>query len=43
MEILRIPECRFYMRVQFLPEFSSRLGVPEESHLAFVAAASGLS
>ncbi len=38
MEILEIPACRFYMGVQFHPEFSSRPGIPEESYRAFVAA-----
>lgn len=39
MEILEIPECRFYMGVQFHPEFNSRPGFPEPSYRAFVAAA----
>ncbi|MYB46418.1 MAG: CTP synthase [Cenarchaeum sp. SB0662_bin_33] len=40
MEILEIPSCRFYMGVQFHPEFSSRPGFPEASYRAFVDAAS---
>lgn len=39
MEILEIPQCRFYMAVQFHPEFDSRPGLPEPSYRAFVAAA----
>ncbi len=43
MEILEIPGHKFYLGVQFHPEFSSRPGFPEESFAAFVraAAASG--
>jgi CTP synthase len=41
MEILEIPDHRFYLGVQFHPEFSSRPGFPEESFAAFVLAASG--
>lgn len=40
MEILEVPRCRFYMGVQFHPEFSSRPGFPEESYRAFLDAAS---
>jgi len=40
MEILEIPSHRFYLGVQFHPEFSSRPGYPEESFEAFVRAAS---
>lgn len=43
MEILEIPRCRFYMGVQFHPEFSSRPGFPEASYRAFVGAAAGLA
>jgi len=40
MEILEIPAHKFYLGVQFHPEFSSRPGFPEESFDAFVRAAS---
>jgi CTP synthase len=40
MEILEIPSHKFYLGVQFHPEFSSRPGFPEESFDAFVRAAS---
>ena len=43
MEILEIPRCRFYMGVQFHPEFNSRPGFPEASYRAFVGAAAGLA
>lgn len=39
MEILEIPSHRFYLGVQFHPEFNSRPGFPEESFQAFVKAA----
>ena len=39
-EILEIPSHKFYLGVQFHPEFSSRPGYPEESFEAFVKAAS---
>ena len=39
MEMLEIPSHRFYLGVQFHPEFSSRPGFPEESFAAFVGAA----
>lgn len=39
MEILEIPSHRFYLGVQFHPEFNSRPGFPEESFTAFVRAA----
>lgn len=39
MEILEIPSHRFYMGVQFHPEFNSRPGFPEESFAAFIKAA----
>ena len=41
MEIMEIPSHRFYMGVQFHPEFNSRPGFPEESFAAFVGAAAG--
>lgn len=40
MEILEIPSHKFYLGVQFHPEFNSRPGYPEESFAAFVKAAS---
>ncbi len=40
MEILEIPSHKFYLGVQFHPEFSSRPGYPEESFDAFVKASS---
>jgi CTP synthase len=40
MEILEIPSHRFYLGVQFHPEFNSRPGFPEISFEAFVTAAS---
>ena len=40
MEILEIPTHRFYLGVQFHPEFNSRPGFPETSFEAFVTAAS---
>ena len=39
MEILEIPSHKFYLGVQFHPEFNSRPGFPEESFEAFVKAA----
>ena len=41
MEMLEIPDHRFYLGVQFHPEFNSRPGFPEESFAAFIRAASG--
>ncbi len=38
MEILEIPSHKFYLGVQFHPEFSSRPGYPEESFEAFIKA-----
>lgn len=38
MEILEIPSHKFYLGVQFHPEFNSRPGFPEESFEAFVRA-----
>lgn len=38
MEILEIPSHKFYMGVQFHPEFNSRPGFPEESFEAFIRA-----
>lgn len=40
MEILEIPNHKFYLGVQFHPEFSSRPGYPEGSFEAFIQAAS---
>ena len=40
MEILEIPSHKFYLGVQFHPEFNSRPGLPEESFSAFIKAAS---
>ena len=40
MEMLEIPDHKFYLGVQFHPEFNSRPGFPEESFIAFVKAAS---
>ena len=36
MEILEIPSHKFYLGVQFHPEFNSRQGFPEESFTAFI-------
>ena len=38
MEVLEIPSNRFYLGVQYHPEFSSRPGHPEESFEAFIRA-----
>jgi CTP synthase len=38
MEMLEIPSHKFYLGVQFHPEFNSRPGFPEESFEAFVRA-----
>lgn len=40
MEMLEIPSHRFYLGVQFHPEFNSRPGYPEQAFEAFVKAAS---
>ena len=40
MEILEIPNHKFYLGVQFHPEFNSRPGFPEESFESFIKAAS---
>lgn len=40
MEMLEIPSHKFYLGVQFHPEFNSRPGFPEEAFEAFVKAAS---
>ena len=40
MEMLEIPSHKFYLGVQFHPEFNSRPGFPEESFSAFVKASS---
>ena len=39
MEILEIPNCRFYFAVQYHAEFNSRPGEPEQAFDAFVRAA----
>ncbi len=39
MEILEMPSHKFYLGVQFHPEFNSRPGYPEESFEAFINAA----
>ncbi|ABK77897.1 CTP synthase (UTP-ammonia lyase) [Cenarchaeum symbiosum A] len=41
MEVLEVPSHRFFIGVQFHPEFSSRPGFPEEAFEAFVGAAAG--
>ena len=38
MEILEIPDHKFFLGVQFHPEFNSRPGFPEKSFEAFVTA-----
>lgn len=43
MEILEIPSNKFYMGVQFHPEFDSRPGFPEASFAGFVGAAAAIS
>ena len=43
MEILEIPEHKFYLGVQFHPEFNSRPGYPEESFEEFIKAASKMN
>ena len=40
MEMLEIPAHKFYLGVQFHPEFNSRPGYPESAFEAFVKAAS---
>ncbi|MGB0856094.1 MAG: glutamine hydrolyzing CTP synthase [Nitrosopumilus sp.] len=40
MEMLEIPSHKFYLGVQFHPEFNSRPGFPEESFVEFIKAAS---
>ncbi len=40
IEVLEIPSHRFYLGVQYHPEFSSRPGYPEESFEAFIRASS---
>ena len=42
MEILEIPSHKFFMGVQFHPEFNSRPGFPEESFSAFIKASAGV-
>ena len=39
MEVLEIPSHKFYLGIQFHPEFNSRPGYPEESFVAFIKAA----
>ena len=39
MEILEIPEHKFYLGVQFHPEFNSRPGFPEKAFVSFLEAA----
>ena len=39
MEILEIPEHKFFVGVQFHPEFNSRPGYPEHVFKAFTTAA----
>jgi CTP synthase len=39
-EILELPKHKFYFATQYHSEFSSRLGKPERSFLAFVESAS---
>ena len=38
MEILEIPDHKFFLGIQFHPEFTSRPGFPEESFEAFMSA-----
>jgi CTP synthase len=40
MEILEVPIHKFFLGVQFHPEFNSRPGFPEDMFKAFVATAS---
>ncbi|MGI9567443.1 MAG: glutamine hydrolyzing CTP synthase [Nitrosopumilus sp.] len=40
MEMLEIPSHKFYLGVQFHPEFNSRPGFPENSFVEFIKAAS---
>ena len=42
MEILEIPDRKFYLGVQFHPEFNSRPGFPEEAFLAFIKASANI-
>jgi len=39
MEILEIPDHKFFLGIQYHPEFNSRPGFPEEAFEAFVSAA----
>ena len=39
MEVLEIPSHKFYLGVQFHPEFSSRPGFPESSFESFIRSA----
>jgi CTP synthase len=38
IEMLEIPDHRFYLALQYHPEFTSRPGKPEESFDSFVKA-----
>ncbi|HET6518041.1 MAG TPA: CTP synthase [Nitrosopumilaceae archaeon] len=38
MEVLEVPEHKFFLGVQFHPEFNSRPGFPEQSFEAFISA-----
>jgi len=40
MEILEVPSHKFFLGVQFHPEFSSRPGFPEDAFKTFVTTAS---
>jgi CTP synthase len=40
MEMLEIPSHKFYLGVQFHPEFNSRPGYPEEAFVSFIKATS---
>ena len=40
MEILEVPSHKFFLGVQFHPEFNSRPGFPENAFKTFVSAAS---
>ena len=39
MEMLEIPDHKFFLGVQFHPEFNSRPGFPEQSFKAIITAA----
>jgi CTP synthase len=40
IEMIEIPNHRFYFAVQYHPEFNSRPGKPEQAFKAFMTAAS---